>query len=384
MINHPNSQASREQVTGASSSQPAQKKYGVIKLSLDVHAAKYKVCRQIGDLPLQPVQSFSPEEFLRFARKQLEQADKVYSCYEAGPTGYWLHRRLVEMGADNQVVVPGNLDAYGRKVNTDRTDARRLASKFNRYLAGDQEALAIVRVPSLEAEQRRALSRQRKQFGKVLRSVAAMGRGLALLHGYRLNGPWWRQCRWEKLELPAWIIEHLERFRPTMEEAEKAIRALSKSIRQAAPSPLPVGMGALTMQELDAEIVDWSRFKNRKQPGSFGGVCGGVAASGEQHADLSITKHGNRRIRTMAIELAWRMVFFQPDCHAVKPFKEILLGTRSHARRRKQAIVAVARRLLVDLWRWKTGRATPEQLGWLMRAEPAPQPPKMKKSAKAK
>ena len=349
-----------------------------------MHAAKYKVCRQIGDLPLQPVQTFTPKEFLRFVRKQLELADKVYCCYEAGPTGYWLHRQLVEMGVDNYVVVPGNLDAYGRKVNTDRTDARRLGSKFNRYLAGDEEALAIVRVPSLEAEQRRALSRQRKQFGKVLRSLAAMGRGLALLHGYRLNGPWWRPVRWKKLDLPAWIVEHLERFRPTMEEAEKAIRELSASMRQAAASPLPHGLGALTMQELDAEIVDWSRFKNRKQPGSFGGLCGGVASSGEQHADLPITKHGNRRIRTLLIELAWRMVFFQPDCHAVKPFKEVLLSTRSHARRRKQAIVAVARRLMVDLWRWKTGRATPEQLGWVMRAEPVAQSPKMKKSVKAK
>src|SRR5215471_1551611 len=149
------SQASREQVTGRSSSQPAQRKIGVIKLAVDVHAAKYKVSRQLGDLPLQPVQTFTPTEFLKFAGKQVEQADKVYCCYEAGPTGYWLDRRLRAMGVENKVVVPGNLDAYGRRVNNDRNDARRLGSKFNRYLAGDAEALAIVRVPTLEAEQRR-------------------------------------------------------------------------------------------------------------------------------------------------------------------------------------------------------------------------------------
>ncbi len=385
MITNTNSQASREQVTG-SSSQPAQKKHGVIKLSLDVHAAKHKVCRQIGDLPLQPVQSFTPKDCVAFVRKQLELADKVYCCYEAGPTGYWLHRELAKMGVDSYVVVPGNLDAYGRKVNDDRTDARRLASRFNRYIAGDDEAMAIVRVPTLEAEQRRALSRQRQQFGKILRSMAAMGRGFALLHGYRLNGPWWRPAFWEKLELAPWMLEHLERFRPTMEEAEKAIQKLTAAMRQAAPSPLPYGMGALTMEELDSEVADWSRFNNRKQPGSFAGLCGGVSASGEQHADLPITKHGNGRIRTLLIEWAWRMVIFQPDCHAVKPFKKIF-QSKSHARRRKQAIVAVARRLMVDLWRWKTGRATPEQLGWVMRTTPVAQPAKTKKtrkSAKAK
>ena len=138
------------------------------------------------------------------------------------------------------------------------------------------------------------------------------------------------------------------------------------------------------MAQLDSEIVDWSRFHNRKQPGSYSGLCGGVASSGEQHADLPLTKHGNRRLRTMMVELAWRMVMYQPDCRAVKPFKELLLSPRSHARRRKQAIVAVARRLLVDLWRWKTGRATAQQLGWVMRAQPAPKTSQVKKSTKTK
>ena len=343
----------------------------MIKLSLDVHAAKYGICRQLGDLPLQPVQTFCPEKFLDFARKQMDLAEKVYCCYEAGPTGYWLHRKLVAMGIDNKVVVPCVLDSYGRRVNNDRSDARRLGSKFNRYLAGDDEALAIVRVPSLEAEQRRALSRQRKQFGKILRSMAAMGRGLALLHNYRLCGPWWRPRSWDawKEKLPPWIAEHLERFRPAMKEAEAAIVSLTKTIQAAAPKELPVGMGTLSYQEIEHEIGDWKRFKNRKQPGSFVGLCGGVASSGEQHADLPITKHGNGRLRTMLIELAWRMVTYQPDCHAVRPWKTILWERRSHPRRRKQAIVAVARRLMVDLWRWRTGQATAEKLGWVVAAK---------------
>src|SRR5215471_1169298 len=281
MNNNQTSQASRERVTGQSNSQLC-RKIGVIKLAIDVHAAKYKVSRQLGDLPLQPVQTFSPEGFLEFARKQVHLADKVYSCYEAGPTGFWMHRRLVELKVDNKVVVPENLDTYGRGVNNDRTDARKLGSKLNRYVAGDKQAMAVVHVPSLEAEQRRALSRQRKQFGKVVQSLAAMGRGLALLHGYRLLGPWWRPRQWEKwqTQLPAWMVEHLDRFRPTMNEAEKALLALQVAIRQAGPQELPYGFGAITLEGIEREVLDWSRFKNRKQPGSYVGLCGGVADSG--------------------------------------------------------------------------------------------------------
>jgi len=363
------SQASRDEVTDTvNPPQPVTQKVAVIKLAIDVHAAKFKVSRQVGDLPLQPVQSFTPEDFLRFVKKQLKQAEKVWSCYEAGPTGFWLHRDLVKLGCQNLVVVPARLDAYGRKVTDDRHDARALGLKLSRYVAGEKEALAIVQVPTLEAEQRRALTRQRAQFGKTLRSLAAMGRSICLLHGYRVGGRWWRQQPWKQWqeELPAWLVEHLDRFRPTMAEAEKQILQLTRSIRAAAPKDLPIGMGALTYEQIDREVVDWNRFKNRKEPASYAGLCGGVSSSGEQHADLPITKHGNARLRAILIELAWRLVIYQPQCRAVARWKDVLLNPRAHARRRKQAIVALARQLMVDLWRWRTGRITPEKLGWKM------------------
>jgi transposase len=246
-----------------------------------------------------------------------------------------------------------------------------VSSKLSRDVAGEKEALAVVRVPSLEQDSRRALSRQRGQFGKTLRSVAAMGRSACLLQGYRLRGPWWRSARWLKVssELPPGLPEHLERFRPLLAESEKQIVLLTQSLRAAAPKELPVGMGALTFSQIEREVVDWQRFSNRKQPGSFAGLCGGVSASGEQHADLPITKHGNPRLRTLLIEWAWRMVAFQPQARTVQRWKDVLLDRRVHARRRKQAIVALARQLLVDLWRWRTGRATAEKLGWRMSTE---------------
>jgi transposase len=364
MNNKTTSQAGRESVTGASIQT---QKIAVIKLAVDVHAAKFKVNRQLGDLPHQPVQSFTPEGFLKFANAQLKLAHRVVCCYEAGPTGFWLQRQLSEMGIECYVVVPEVLDVYGRRVNNDRTDALNLGRKLSRFVVGEKDALAIVRVPTLEEEKRRATARQRRQFGKVLRSLAAMGRSQGLLHGYRIRGFWWRPRPWAQLQkqLPLWLLEHLDQFRPSMEEAEKKIMELTKELRQAAAAQaLPFGFGALTFTEIEREICDWNRFKNRKQAGGYAGLCGGVSSTGPRHADLPITKHGNKRLRHTLIELAWRMVQYQPQCRAVQRWRNVLLNPKTHTRRRKQAIVALARQLMVDLWRWRTGRATAEVLGW--------------------
>ena len=347
------------------------RKVSSIKLTADVHAGKYQVVRQIGDLPLQPAQSFSPDGFIAFASKQLSLAEKVSCCYEAGPTGFWLQRRLEQLGIHCIVAVPGRLDIYNRRVNHDRSDARELAGRFSRFVAGETSALAVVRVPSQDAELRRAVVRQRSQFAKTVRSLAAMGRSFALTQGFRLQGSWWRGKAWTDASnlLPPSLIEYLDRYRPLIDLALQAAKSLCRHIVQCeTPPELPLGLGALTFQQIEREVFDWNRFTNRKAPGSFAGLCGGVSASGEQHADLPITKHGSRRLRATLIELAWRMVRFQPGCTAVQRWKSVLLTPRSHARRKKQAIVALARQLFVDLWRWRTQRMKPEQFGWIMKS----------------
>ncbi|MBM3861506.1 MAG: IS110 family transposase, partial [Verrucomicrobia bacterium] len=126
------------------------------------------------------------------------------------------------------------------------------------------------------------------------------------------------------------------------------------------------GMGRLTHETVQTEVADWTRFKNRRQVGSYAGLTGGVSASGQSSADLSITKAGNRRLRTDLVELSWRLLLYQPDYYLVQKWRPILLNPKAHARARKRAIVAFARQLFVDLWRWKTGRRTPAQLGWVM------------------
>ena len=339
-----------------------------IKLALDVHAATIVVARMVDGAKPQPPQTMKPAAFLAWVQQQKAQAQEVVSCYEAGPTGFWLHRRLTALGVRNYVVCPTCLDERRHGVANDRTDALELATRLDRYLAGNDKALAVVRVPTAAEEQTRARQRQRKQLRQQRLSLAAQGRSLMLLHGRRESNHWWKAARWASLEqeLEGWLVERLQVFRPLILALDQAVRQVSQPIEAAAPAVRPKGMGRLTHETVQTEVADWNRFQNRRQVGSYAGLTGGVSASGQSSADLSITKAGNRRLRTDLVELSWRLLLYQPDYYLVKKWAPILLNPQAHARARKRAIVAFARQLFVDLWRWKTGRRSPEQLGWVM------------------
>lgn len=338
------------------------------KLGLDVHAASIVVARQLEGLHPQPPQRFAPERFLTWVQGQLEKGYRVISCYEAGPTGYWLHRRLTAMGVINYVVCPTRLDSRGKGVNTDQTDATELLVRLDRYVAGNPKAFSVVVVPSPEQEQRRALPRQREQLRGQRLSLATQGRMLLLGQGYRESNFWWKAARWAPLKgrLPAWLVERLECFVRLIEGVDQELAALTAQVIGQAPSSLPRHLGGLSCQIIEGEIKDWNNFKNRRQIASYSGLTGGVSGSGERSADLSITKSGNRRLSCCLVECAWRLVRHQPGYWLVRKWKSVLLNPKVHRRRRKQAIVAFARQFLVDLWKWKTGRITPEKLGWVM------------------
>jgi len=132
-----------------------------VKLGLDVHAGQITVCRQDGGLVPKPAQRKSWPEFLRWVEVLAAGPVPVVSCYEAGPCGYGLHRQLTALGITNHVVVPQRWDAEGKRVKTDARDARELCDRLDRYVRGNAEAFSVVRVPTPEQEQRRALGRQR-------------------------------------------------------------------------------------------------------------------------------------------------------------------------------------------------------------------------------
>ncbi len=348
--------------------QAANKKHRVIKLGLDVHADLIVVVRIVDNSAPQPAQKFTPVRFREWVRTQLAQAEAVHSCYEAGPFGYGLHRDLIREGVQNVVVQPVCLDERHTGVNHDKSDARQLALRLDRYVAGNAQALATVRVPTPEEEQRRVESRQREQLKREVQRVAAQGRGLLLTQGHREKKGWWLEKRWEalRIKLPVWLVDRLEVFRRVLATLTAELRTATRSLEQAAPALRPKGLGEMTCEVIEREVGDWKRFENRRQVGSYTGLCGGVSASGQRTRLLSVTKHGNARLRTALVELAWRLVLWQRQSRLVQKWWGVLGSAKASAGARKKAIVAIARQLAVDLWRWRTGRVRPEELGWQM------------------
>ena len=154
-------------------------------------------------------------------------------------------------------------------------------------------------------------------------------------------------------------------LRPVLRVLDEQIAALSKELEAAAPPDLPRGLGKLTTVTLSREVCDWSRFRNRRQVASYTGLCPGEHSSGDKRVQGPVTKHGNPRLRASLVELAWRLVRFQPTYPPVRERLPVLAkGARATGAQRKKAIVAVARHLAVDLWRLHTGQCSAEKLGF--------------------
>lgn len=358
MKNKPNTNTHKSTTTQITS------KAKSIKLGIDVHADSYRVVRQVDHATPQPAQKFAPDAFLAWARKQLELAEEVHSCYEAGPFGYGLHRQLEQMGIHNVVVRPQDWDEFHKGVKTDKTDALALAQRLSRYVDGNHKELAVVRVPTVEQELARSQSRQREQLMSHRLRLEAQGRSLLLFNGIRIKGRWWHPLPWLKLQsqLSHELLELLAVLHRLLMTVQGELEQATGRLEQAA-TPQPCGVGALTSQVLEREILDWGRFKNRRQVASLTGMCPGVHSSGGRSRSGPITKHGNRRIRTALIELAWRSVRFQPEYPPLKRWRPVLLNSRATGAQKKKAIVALGRRLAIDLWRINTGRSTAARLG---------------------
>jgi len=357
-----NSQANGEQVV--------RKTCRRILLGLDVHADTVVVVRQLDNATPQPAQRFLWPKFWEWIEKQRALAEELHSCYEAGPMGYGTHRTLLCRGVQNRVVAPRVLDEQGKRVNNDKTDALALCQRLDRYLAGNLKALAVVRVPTPEEEIRRVASRQREQIKRTQKRVAAQGRSLLLSQGVRAPGPWWKKDRWMELQakLPVWLMKQLQPLRRILAVVEKELARGTEALEKVAPAVRPKGLGGMTYETIEREVGDWGRFNNRREVGSYTGLVAGVSSSGPDQRQLSITKHGNPRLRAALVELAWRWLIWQSQAPSVRRWAPILLEERAPRWRRKKAIVALARTLAVELWRWRTGRRSAEELGWVMLA----------------
>ncbi len=291
----------------------ASAKVEVIKLGQDVHSVHVVVAVQLDGCPSQPPQKITTDTYVAWV-KQLQQKHpgaKIYACYEAGPCGYWLHRALTKMGVKSYVVAPTALN--GMRKN-DKRDARALLDQLDRYVR----------------DHRHAFSPPRR----------------------------WAEL---KLSLPEWLVSLLSDFQEQAQLFERQLLAMDKRVAELGKEKkvrAPRGIGTLTWLTLLLEMVNWARFNNRRQVASYSGLCPGEYTTGDSRRELSIDKHGNRRVRTILIQAAWRLSMFQPG---YPPLAKLRAAQGSRAR--KRAIVAVARRLVIDLWRIATGRTTPEKVG---------------------
>jgi transposase len=307
---------------------------------------------------------------------------RVVTCYEAGRDGFWLHRFLVAQGAESWVVDPGSVlvNRRARRAKSDRLDVEGLLRLAIRYDAGDRHLGRMVVVPSVAEEDARRPGRERRRLLSERTAHNNRIRGLLATHGiycYRpLRGD--RRSRFAALRcadgepLPAHVREEIVRELDRLDFVNAQIAALEKH-RVAAIVTAPSDDGAV--QQLKALLrlrgfgiefssslvreVYYRRFANRRGVARYVGLTASPFRSGTTDHDQGIAKAGNRRARSTAIELAWLWLRYQPDSALSRWFHARLGGSKSR-RLKRILIVALARKLIVALWRYLTTGLLPD------------------------
>jgi len=345
----------------------------VIKLGIDVHIEKYVVVMKIDGSAPQRAKRFTPEQFMVWAQELTAKCEQLHSCYEAGPFGYSLHRRLTKMGVTNHVIRPINWDEHGKNVKTDARDATQMVLCLDGYLRGNHRSFSTVRIPSETEEQRRSTTRQRQSLIKERQRLAAKARGHVMYYGGRLQGEWWKPRRWLCLseQLEPHLLDLLSALRTIIVVVEEQIVRLEKCLEKMTEVALPKGIGSVIFQQMEREVCDWNRFETRKQVGGYTGLCPSEDTSDKRRFQGSITKHGNPRLRHMLIECVWLLIQWNPDYRGIVKWRDKLLEAKLTKASKKKIVVAIARQFAVDWWRIRTGKITPDQLGLTMKALPA-------------
>jgi transposase len=301
---------------------------------------------------------------------------RILSCYEAGFDGHWLHRWLTDQGVINHEIDPSSIEVNrrARRAKTDRIDLERMMRAFLDLLRGAPEACRVVHVPSVEDEDRKRRSRARERLLKE--RTAHTNRIKGLLHGQGVRDAFPLKPGFvESLEsvrtgdghlLPPGLKEEIVYEHERLSLVNKHLALLetkSKAERRAAvPGSAEAkimqlatlkGIGPVGGQRLVHEVF-YRDFDNRRQVGSYIGLTGTPYNSGNSMREQGISKAGNRRAREVAIEIAWLWLSHQPDSELSRWFRERVGNIKGRIRR--IAIVGMARKLMVALWRYlKTG-----------------------------
>src|SRR5712691_8943692 len=307
------------------------------------------------------------------ARFGLPATAPVVSCYEAGRDGFWIHRALQQRGIRNRVVDSASIEVNrrARRAKTDRLDALKLVMMLVRVCCGEQRVWSEVRVPSVAAEAARQVSRERTALTQEQTRLTNQVRGWlatwgATLPRQRPSG-WWTTVRdWAGAPLPVEVQARLARAEARRAVLEGQIAELEGQQQAAVTTAAPAsalrqlvqlkGVATTGASVLLDEGLVWRAFRNRREIGGFLGFAPTPYASGESAREQGISRAGNNRLQSISIQLAWNWVRWQP-VSALTLWYQKQFGTGKRARR--IGIVAVARKLVIALWRYVTTGVVP-------------------------
>jgi transposase len=313
------------------------------------------------------------------AAGKLGSAPKIVSCYEAGYDGFWLHRLLTAAGITNYVFDPSSIavDQRARRVKTDRIDGETMLRTLMAYLRGEPRVVRIVRVPTPEQEDARRDTRERDRLTKEQTAHTNRIKALLRLHGFAVGQPRRRdwlswlaaQRDWQGQGVPPRVLSEIENEHARLMLVRKQLAALARTPAAADPAPAVAEMvrrsellqrlkslGLVFAAKLTQEVF-YKDFRNRRQVASYFGLAPSPWQSGGTDRDQGISKAGNPRARCSAIELSWLWLRHQPDSELSQWFRQRTLN--AGRRTRRIAIVALARKLMVALWRYLTTGLVP-------------------------
>jgi transposase len=334
----------------------------LLKLGLDVHLEFIMAVAQKDHAHPHAPRKFTRDQLVAQVKKWVAEGFQVFCVQESCGFGFVLHRQLVAAGAQSFLITPIALNG---KRKTDKLDARALCLRLSRWLDGNRDELSPIRIPSEQEQRQREGTRRRKFLAGAIRSLANRGHSQVAEYCHaQLPHRWWGPRNWKKLAaLDPWVLGVLAKLRDLIVAIEAQLAQLEAELLARVKDQVkPKGLGDLTLATLDGEVCNWNRFSNRKQVGSYTGCCPGEHSSGNKRRIGGIDRMGNGRVRALLVEAVWRFLLWQPHWKAAAKMKTKLgAGTAM----KKKTVIALARQLAIDLWRWRTGRCTMEELGWI-------------------
>jgi transposase len=314
------------------------------------------------------------------AARALGGAPAVVSCYEAGYDGFWLHRLLTAAGITNHVFDPASIavEQRGRRAKTDRIDGEHLLRTLMAHCRGEPRVVRIVRVPRPDQEDARRGTRERQRLSQEQTAHINRLKSLLRLMGIAVGNP--RRCDWlswlsaqrdwQGQAVPPHMLAEIRREHARLMLVREQLAALEEPPAQAEMTPATTEMAQrrqhlLRLRSLGPAFsgtltneVFYKDFRNRRQVASYVGLAPSPWQSGRTDREQGISKAGNPRARQAALELAWLWVRHQPDSALSQWFRARIVNASKRFKR--VAIVALARKLMVVLWRYLITGLVPE------------------------